>query len=236
MKISGILCLLLIWSSMLLGQEKNFIDQNYIEVQGSAEIEVTPDEIYVVLTIQERDKKDKESLETLEKRMLEKLKAIGVDLEKQIAVRDYVSNFRFYWLKKTNILKRKEYIITVKDGKTLGEIYQEMERIGLSDIEIDHVSHSEIEKFRRKVKIEAIKIAKDKAQEMTEAIGQKLGKAIYIKENTSNYQPNFQVSNIMVQGSLSFSGRREADALDTPNIEFQKIRLTYSVLVRFALD
>ncbi len=222
--------------SVLFGQQKNFIDQNYIEVQGSAELEVTPDELYVVIKIHEKDKKDSQPLEQIERQMLDRLKGIGIDLQKEISVKDYVSNFKYYWLKKSDILKSKEYEIVVKDMAILGKIYSELEKIDISNIKIDRVSHSEIEKFRRQVKIDAIKIAKEKASEMTEAIGQKITKAIHIQENTSNLYTNFNVANIMVQGSRSFSPSYDEDKIDLPTIEFQKIKLSYSVLARFEME
>ena len=41
----------LLLSAPLFAQEKNFIDQPYLEVNGRAEMEVAPDEIYVRITI-----------------------------------------------------------------------------------------------------------------------------------------------------------------------------------------
>lgn len=35
---------------------KNFIDQNYVEVTGTAELEIVPDEIYLRIVISEKDK------------------------------------------------------------------------------------------------------------------------------------------------------------------------------------
>jgi hypothetical protein len=36
---------------------KNFIDENYIEVTGKAEMEITPDEIYLKIIVSEQDNK-----------------------------------------------------------------------------------------------------------------------------------------------------------------------------------
>ena len=41
----------------LFAQEKNYIDQPYIEVTGKAEMEVVPDEIYLRIVINEKDNK-----------------------------------------------------------------------------------------------------------------------------------------------------------------------------------
>ncbi|MDA3891149.1 MAG: hypothetical protein PF517_05735 [Salinivirgaceae bacterium] len=41
---------------------KNFIDQNYIEVTGKAELNVVPDEIFLKILISEKDTKNKISV------------------------------------------------------------------------------------------------------------------------------------------------------------------------------
>lgn len=59
--------------------EKNFIDQNYIEVTGRAEKEIVPDLIYLNIRINERDSKTKAPIAQTEKAMLAKLTEIGID-------------------------------------------------------------------------------------------------------------------------------------------------------------
>ena len=44
---------------------KNFIDQNYIEVNGNAKMEIIPDEILMNISLSERDTKNKESVEVI---------------------------------------------------------------------------------------------------------------------------------------------------------------------------
>ena len=50
-----VLCLFLSWGiSRAQTGEKNFIDQNYIEVTGTAEMEIVPDEIYLKIVLSEK--------------------------------------------------------------------------------------------------------------------------------------------------------------------------------------
>ena len=213
--------------------EKNFIDFNYIEVTGKAEMEVTPNEIYLNIRIDEKDSKGKENLEELEKKMVAVLEEIGVDTKKDLSIQDFSSNFKFYFLRGDKIFTSKEYQLITHEGRTTGLVYQELERIGISNITIEKVDHSEIEKYRREVKIKAVKAAKEKATEMAEAIGQSAGKAIYIQEYNNNIYPlrmdRASNTKIMVRGASSMADQ------SLPEIEFQKIDLEYSVLVRFEL-
>ena len=85
----------------LFGQNgKNFIDQNYIEVTGTTKIEITPNEIFLSIIINENDKKGKISVEKQENIMIEKFKQIGIDLKNDFKVKDFSSNYKFYFLKK----------------------------------------------------------------------------------------------------------------------------------------
>lgn len=76
-------------------QSKNFIDQPYIEVTGHADSLVTPNEIFIKITISERDSKDKISVEEIESKMVEGLKTLSINIEKDLTTGDLASNYRF---------------------------------------------------------------------------------------------------------------------------------------------
>ena len=162
-------------------ESKNFIDQNYIQVTGKSEMRVTPDLIYLKILISDKDKSNK-TLSERESIMVSKLKEIGIDISKDLMIKDLSSNFKFYLFAKNDILLSKEYQLLVREGKTVSRVFIELEKIGISNVNIEKVENSNIEKLRREVKIEAIKAAKSKAESLVNAIGQNLGKAIYIQE------------------------------------------------------
>ncbi len=211
--------------------EKNFIDQNYIEVNGQAEMEVIPNEIYLRILVNEKDFKGKQEVQQLEKSMIQKLTDIGIDVSTQLAIKDMASNFQKYWLRGVETNSVKEYQLKVAEAKTAGRVIQELEALGISNISIEKVDHSEIEKLKMEVKVNAIKAAKEKASSLTNAIGQDVGKAIFIQEmNNQMYQQLPRLSNVSIRGV----GKMEAD--QQPDIEFEKIKLEYSILVRFAIE
>ena len=132
--------------------EKNFIDQNYIEVTGKADMEVTPDEIYIKIFINEKDNKGK-LLSEIEQSMLNKLKELGYDLSKDLAIKDLISNFQYYWFIKADIILSKEYHLLTHDAKTAGKVFVELQKLGISNVSIDRVEHSKISEFKKEVKI-----------------------------------------------------------------------------------
>jgi uncharacterized protein YggE len=211
---------------------KNFIDQPYIEVTGKADMEVVPDEIYLTIRISELDNKGKTTLEDLEKEMMKTLLRMGIDIEKNLAIVDFSSNFRQHLLKKTAILTSKEYQLKLDSGTSTAKVFVELEKLGISNISIDRVGHSKMDELQNKVKVLAIQAAKDKAQMLAFGIEQNIGAAIYVQELGNGYYPRIQrAGNIMMK---SFAEADMEQAL--PEIEFEKIKLEYSILVRFKLD
>jgi hypothetical protein len=125
--------------------EKNFIDQNYIEVTGVAEMEITPDLIYVDIVLSENDNKNKMSLPETESKMIEKLKEIGIDVIKDLSVRDFTSSFKDYWISKTDVMLTMEYLLLLRDAKLLQKVFTELKKLGISNLSINRFDHSRIE-------------------------------------------------------------------------------------------
>jgi len=233
--------IILLISSLIHAQtgEKNFIDQNYIEVSGTADIEIIPDQIFLKIIIHEKEIKGKTTIDELEKLMIDRLIEIGLYVKKDLAIIDLSSNFKYYFLKENKIYISKEYELKVKDAKTAGLVIQELDKLYISNISISKVDHSKINEFKNQVKINAIKAAKEKAQALVSEIDQNIGKAIYIKEldniriinSLSGKVSGVQVSNISIRGA-----RSNETLFYEPEIEFEKIELQYSIMVRFELN
>jgi uncharacterized protein len=219
----------------LFGQlgEKNFIDQNYIEVIGKSEMEIAPDKIFIKVNINEKDSKNKSSIADLEKSMMSTLQTIGIDVSKDLVVKDISSNFKSYLFSKNEILLSKEYQILVSNGKTASQVFIGLEKIGISNVSIEKLDNSKIEQYRNEVKINAIIAAKDKAEYLSKAINQNIGRAIYIQE-LINMANQFSNSNtIRIRGySSNYNLNEPPSDLD---VDFEKIKIEYSVLCRFEL-
>lgn len=211
--------------------EKNFIDLNYIEVVGTAELEIVPNLIYIGVTISEKDNKNKTPLQEQEKQLTTKLNEIGIDIIKDLLVKDMSSGFKTSVFAKTDVLLSKEYQIIVRDPKNVNKIFIELEKVGISNIEIERLDHTEIINYRKQVKINAIKAAKDKAFSLAEAIDQSIGKAVFIQEKEINVRP---YGNANAIGAVH-RGYAGDEYLNLEVVEFEKIKLEYSVLCRFEL-
>ena len=224
------LCQVLITNAQF---QKNFINENYIELTGFSQLEITPNEIYLNISINEANKKLKLSVEEQEALMINELTKNNIKLEKNFSVKDFTSSYKYYFFKQTDIKKSKTYELKVTSAQELGKVYESLEKIGISNISIVKVDHTEIEDFKLQTKVNAIKIAKTKAQKYTEALGQTIGKAIHIQEQNINTSQNFsQLNEVVVVGYGSISKNKD---FNFENLEFSNIVIEAKVHVKFQL-
>ena len=231
---SLILATLMLFPTLFYAQtgEKNFIDQNYIEVNGKADLEVVPDMIYIHIVINEKDNSGKFSIEELEKKMKTKLQELGIDISKDLVVEDLESNFKYYLLFKPDVMISKEFQLMVHDAKTAGSVFVELKKLGISNLSIAKLDHSKMEDLKKEVKVKAIKAAKTKAELLTQAIGQNIGRAIYIQElEYGDYQPMWMNARMTKMSVME----NDNQAASEPSIDFQKIKLSSTIAVKFEL-
>lgn len=235
MKIKSILILsILLISFFSFSQNgvKNFIDQPFIEITGTSEIEITPNEIYVKITLNESDKRGNKSIEELEREMISRLKSIGVDADNCLTILDFDGYYQRKFLSENKVVNRKSYQLIVNSGKSLGNVYQVLDALKISNVSIIKTSHTEIEKIKRNLKINAIKVAKEKATDYCIALDQTLGKAIYISENQFTHYNNISNEiNVTAYGNDSYKLRKE-----NYDLGFSKINLKAAVNVKFILN
>jgi uncharacterized protein YggE len=211
--------------------QKNFIDQNYIEVTGQAEMKVLPDLIYLSIRLDERDAKTRGPLEQTERKMIDKLKEIGIDVARDFAVRDLASNFRYYLMTKGSVDLSKQYTLIVHSGKQAMQAIVELEKLGISNIDLDRMDHTKIHEYREQVKVEALKAAHQKAKAMVNAIQQNIGRAIYVEElNDDSFRNTQENRALLANTGVVTRGISNSDSPD-----FDRITLDYRVLVRFEL-
>ena len=231
-KIAQIFILIISVSSF--SQEKNFIDKPYIEVEGKADTLVTPNRIYIDVLITEKDTKGKKSVEDLEKEMFIKLQAIGVDIKKDVSMKDMLSTFKKYFLKSTDIQKSKSYSIIVYDATQTTKVFIGLEEIGISNVNIEKTEHSESQNIQFKINSKAIKNAKATAESYLNPLNQKVGKAIFIGNITTTKMLQDSLSGVRIRG-YSSSYETESKGYISP-IEFEKIKISSDVGVRFSIE
>jgi uncharacterized protein YggE len=214
---------------MVVFAQKNFLDVGYVEVSGTAKMEVVPDRICLRIVINETDSKGKIAVHNQEQDMISALKTIqGINITEDLTMKDLESKFKYRKVLDNQIFLSKEYELVVKSGKTASEVITKLEKTGISNISLLKIDHSQIEQFRRTVLENAIKEAKAKASSLAESIGQSIGKAIHINERQV-YMANRSELYLSKSASYEAAGEYASD------VEFSKIKIEATVDVKFEL-
>jgi len=198
-----------------------------IEVTGSAEQEVTPDIIYVGISLKEyMNGKNKVDISTLERQLQKAVTEAGI--AKEDFTINNISSFNYVVEKKKNpdFLASKQYRIKVRDLNSLNTILSKVDDKGIQSTGIDSYDYYKIAELRQSLKIKALQAAREKATYLLTSIGEKLGGAIDIQDidNEQLNQPVYQVR--MFKTPMEES----ADAVD-----FKKIKLSYQVRTVFEI-
>jgi len=219
--------------SFVFSQTKNFIDQPYLETSAEADTLVIPDRIYLKITISENDTKNKKSVEELENIMVQKLKNLGIDTNKQLLMNNLASNYKKYVLKTSDVMKTKSYDLLVFDGLTAGKVIQELENEDISNIQLLKTQHSQEEKILADLKKRAIIKAKKNANNIANAIGQKVGNAIFISDSKINLNLN---SNAFLNTSFGYNAPKQKEEFEPADLNFRKIGFSASLSATFKLE
>ena len=209
-------------------QYSNEKTTNSIDVSGYAELEVEPNLIYLDITINEETTKGKTTVEEMEITMAKSLKKIGIDVEKQLTIKDMSSNLEELFLRKDQARTTKSYSLELNSVSQLTNSVRALEQVGISNMNVDRVSHSDLEKLRNDVRVLAIKNAKAKATLLTEALEVKLGNIIFISDTDRTYSnQSFKYA--------AFRGVQNDGAVSAtaPKLEFEKIKVNHNVAATF---
>jgi uncharacterized protein YggE len=207
----------------------------HIQTKATFTTEVTPDKITLSILLSESDSKGKISVEELEKKMEEVLKTNGIDIGKQLALRDVSSSFQNYFLKKSDVQKAKYYNLEVYNAGVVGKLLRELAENQISNVRLVKAEYSKIEELKIELKGKAVAKAKRQAEEMTKAVNQKVWEAIFISDLETSYL-TYLATNMMYKSQ----GENEnvyRDGVDfEKEISFEKIKVDATVTVYFKIE
>ena len=220
--------------NIVFGQTKNFIDQPYLETTAIVDTLIKPDIIYLDILIREKDERNKISVEELEEKMADKLKELGIDLQKQLTLSDLSSNFKKYFLKQKDIMKSKAYKLKVFDAQTAGKVIVGLEDVGISNVSLDKTEYSKIEELKLSLKSLAVAKAKTQAEYLVRPLNQKVTKALFITDKYYQGRDyDGELNEIVVMG---YSAKRSKEEYKPIEIEFKPIKVETEVTIRFGIE
>lgn len=211
-------------------------ESKYIEVTGSAEMLIKPDEFIFIIGIEEywqeefknnkqfQDYRSKVEITKIEKQLIKDLNSLGIKTE-NIKTTE-VGN---YWRQ-----NGKEFLIGMKieillsDFKLINKIISKLDRKGIAYMRIGELKNKQLTNYRKEVKKQALIVAKEKATYLLETIDKKIGDVISITElNSENY---FWGSNSVTSNAVMNSSNNSEAKSD------KKIKLKFKIKAKFEIQ
>ena len=228
--------LVTLWLSGILAisaQEDN--NSRYIEVTGSSETEIIPDEIHFMITIKEywqeefekkskpEDYQTKVPVNEIEHNLMSTLKQAGI-APSDIQTKEVGD----YWRERgKDFLISKTFDIKLQNPDQINRIIQTVNTKGIQSMNIGELKNKDLQEYRKQGKIEALKAARQKADYLVAAMGQNLGNVLRIVEpeerSFSYFQPQSAMSNVAIP------------SYDSNPENFRTIKLRYQMTARFEI-
>jgi len=201
--------------------------RKHIIVTGSAEMSIQPDEVQLEIFVNSSkngERKDFAQIQKEFRRFMAKHK-----MDPNTIVMETTHRWS-WWYWRDNYYQRSVKLNV--DGKTdITEFLKDLDREWNIEVRIVQTNSKDLQKFRKEVKKEAIKAAKEKAKYLLEDIGEQLGGVLSVEEvpeTNNNYWYNNTVnlhSNAVISRASSDSG--VAGIAD--------IKLRYEVKIKFEI-
>lgn len=200
-----------------------------VSTKGYAEKEITPDIIYLSVSLkefyQDGNTKKKVLIEPLEKQLYDAAMANGVSKENFTIQNIYSYN---YDTKKKNseLLQARQYRLKITDLNKLNNILDAVDPRGMQSTSINGYDHSQKREIEKQLKVDAVKDAMANAEILASASGNRVGATLVISDNS-----NFNL-NDLIPAPRMMAYAKSADAsveTESLNIDIKPIKLTCNV-------
>lgn len=214
-------------------QAQDKVIQPQISVSGEGKVKVIPDEAVISIAVEtkgEESAKVKKENDVAVDKVLKYLKSTKIN-QKDIKT-ERVSLYPSYdYNKKKNYYMATQTIsITLRDLSTYDVLMDELVKAGVNRVNGITFQSSEIEKLKSEARMMAVADAKKKAEDFASALGQKVGKAIVITDNSSPvYNPPIYRNMMMAEAKMGEDSAQETLAVG-------EIEINTNVNITFILE
>jgi uncharacterized protein YggE len=226
-----LIVLFLFAGASAFGQEL-FRNEHFIEVTGSAEMEVEPNEIFLFVKLREfEENRSKVGLEKLDKEFLQAIKAANID-RKNVTLADAGSTFDKIRRKDKDAFREKSYEIKLTSAAELERFLEKVEPVKVFQIDITKLNHTEMEKFKIDLKVKALQAAQTKASTLLKSINANIGKPIMVRDwdqDPVQPLPQARMANMYAKAESAMDMSQEGQ------IEFRKLKLRAQITAQFEI-
>jgi uncharacterized protein YggE len=204
--------------------------QSYVEVMGTAEKEIDPDIFYLSVTLSENSTAKSQTISVLEQKFLTALKSLNIDTQKDLTVTSLSGDNYSWWRKSRAVYQNKSYQLKLNDLTLVSKVCDKLDSIGCNNFYLNRVDYSKMEDLKKEAQQDAVKQARTKAENILSGEGQHVDELVYVQEQGIG---NVSVSRIYDSyNKLVYDAEYESTA---ENLNFQKIKIEFSVIARFSI-
>lgn len=225
------LILTVVAAMSLQAQEQKM--QPQISVSGEGQVKVIPDEAVLSIAVEtkgEASARVKKDNDVIIDKVLKYLKTTKIN-QKDIKSERVSLYPQYDYTKKKNYYMASQTInITLRDLSQYEVIMDELVKLGVNRVNGVTFQSSELEKLKSEARVLAIKDAQRKASDYAGALGQKVGKAIMVSDNSqSYYNPPIFRNMMMAEAKVASDGGQETIAVG-------EIEIKTNVNITFILE
>ena len=226
----AVLILGVLWMTMSYSQEQKQIPM--INVSGEGKIKVTPDQAAITVSIETKGTKAADVKEENDIKMdaiLKFIKKATIAKEDFQTLRVSLNPNYDYEKKKHNYIATQSLQILLKDLYKYDELMEGLVNEGINRIDNVEFKSSKMKQLQSDARKLAVKDAKTKAEDFVSVLGQKVGKAILISDNSQAYNPQPRMYAMKAMAMDGVEAPRETLAVG-------EIEITANVSVSFILE
>ncbi|MEX2233767.1 MAG: SIMPL domain-containing protein [Cyclobacteriaceae bacterium] len=214
---------------LFLSAQENF-KEPFIEVTGTAFREIEPNEIYVMVRLKEfEENRQKTSLEKLEKDFYNAVKEAGID-RKRVELADAGSDLEKFRRKDKEAFREKTFQIKLTSAAELEKFIEKLSPVKVDAADVTRLHHSDYEKLKLDLKVEALKAARSKAETLLQSIGSSIGKPLIVRD-FDFHQPYMEMNANVMMKNQSMDGVEQAE----DPIAFRKIKMQAQITAQFEI-
>lgn len=226
------LVVLTLFVTMSHAQEQKQIPQ--VSVSGEGKIKVKPDQVVINFGV-ENVGKDAQEVKKLNDENVDKvvkfIKKFGIPSSDFQTTNVSLNRNYDYDKKKYNFQASQSITIILKDVTKYDALMMGLVDNGINNISNVEFKSTEIEKHKSDARKLAIKDAKKKAEDFVSVLGQKIGKALLITDNSANYYPPQPMYKAMAMAAVA-----DAESSSYETLAVGEIEVITNVSVSFILE
>ena len=227
----NILIVLFLIATTTFAQEV-FKGEHFIEVTGSAEMEVEPNEIFLFIRLREfEENRAKVSLEKLDQDFLQAVKAANID-RKNLTIADAGSKLSKIRRKDKDAFREKSYEVKLASAAELERFLEKIEPVKVDQLDLTRLHHTDMDKFKIDLKVKALQAAQSKASTLLKAVGAEIGKPIMVRDwdqDPVQPLPQARMANVMYKAEAGDM------MVEDEQIGFRKLKLRAQITAQFEI-